>query len=787
MPNYDFTALSSVDFENLVRDLLQKELKVTLESFKNGRDRGIDLRYSPDTGRDLIIQCKHYASTPYRKFLADLRKKELPKVKRLHPARYILATSVGLTPDNKDALVELFAPYCTSRGDVYGRDDLNNLPGKFPDVERLHFKLWLTSVTVLEQVIHSSVFNQTAADLERIRRKINYYVQNESFFEASRILEKNHYCIIAGIPGIGKTTLAEILLVNYVSQGFEAISVTNDISEAFEIYKKSVKQVFYYDDFLGQTSIDEKLGKNEDKNLLRFIDLVRESKTARFILTTREHILNRAKDKYEKLAQSKFDIHQCVISLADYTRFDRAKILFNHVYFSGLPPAYKESLLDHKGYQKIIDHKNFNPRIIEWMTEHVADLEIKSGDYLSHFMSNLDDPTRLWEHAFENQLSDAARHLLLVLASLPKDVRLEDLEMAFDSHHNYSAQRYNLKTSPNDFTQALKELESNFVQVEQKNFDTLVRFHNPSVRDFLERRFAARLIEVAGLCESAMFYEQFVVLWNINTSQTQTGTSNSTPTLLSFISQRPETFLYGMLRTFQSGDYSLRVEYDPEENTTVTYSRRHLPMEARLQFAVSVSETLYKSESFKRADFLLRPMFDELLEILNSNSGDKVTLISLLKHLKGDRIHNGIKHGIIPPTLLVTAKNFLMQDLKTLNDFTHFIEFKRIFGEAVAGQDIRYMENQFQRFLNQEVEYYLTVETDPDSVLNFAEEVPVVGYGFNADVEDDVDRLKQYAESLEEEQREQNSGDQEYEYGYDGKGRLDTCYDVDSMFDALRE
>jgi hypothetical protein len=764
MSHYDFKALSSIDFENLVRDLLQKEFQVTLESFKSGRDRGIDLRYSPDTGRTLVVQCKHYAGTPYQKLLADLRKKELPKVDRLRPARYILATSVGLTPDNKDELARLFAPYCNS-GDVYGRDDLNNLLGKFPEVERQHFKLWLTSVPVLERVLHSAVFNQTAADLDRIQRKLRYYVQNESFFEANQLLEKEHYCIIAGIPGIGKTTLAEILLVSYISQGYEAVSVTNDISEAFEVYKKSDKQVFYYDDFLGQTSIEEKLGKNEDKNLLRFIDLVRESKTARFILTTREYILNRAKTKYEKLTQSNFDVHRCVISLADYTRFDRAKILFNHVYFSELPRAYIESLLDHKRYQKIIEHKNFNPRIIEWMTEYAAGQEIKSGIYVSHFIANLDDPTKLWEHAFENQLSDAARHLLLVLASLPKDVRLENLETAFHSHHKYSSQRHNLKTSPNDFTRALKELESNFVQVEKKNYDTLVSFHNPSVRDFLESRLAARPVEAAELCETAVFYEQFVVLWNVNPSLAQAEADSNTQTPLSFITQHPETFLHGMLRTFQSGDYSLRVEHDPKENITVTYSRRHLPLEARIRFALSVAEALYRREPFEEADFLLRPMFDELLEILSSNTGDKGTLLSLLDYLGGARISDGIKRGIIPPNLLAAAKNFLMQDLKTLDDFTHFIEFRHKFGDVLMEQDIRYMGEQFNRFLLEEVEYYLTEETNPGFILGFAEELPVVAYAFNADVEDDVDHLKGYAESLEEEQSERDGSDQDYEYG----------------------
>jgi hypothetical protein len=41
---YDFTTLSPDDFENLVADLLSREWGRRLESFKPGKDRGIDLR-----------------------------------------------------------------------------------------------------------------------------------------------------------------------------------------------------------------------------------------------------------------------------------------------------------------------------------------------------------------------------------------------------------------------------------------------------------------------------------------------------------------------------------------------------------------------------------------------------------------------------------------------------------------------------------------------------------------------------------------------------------------------
>lgn len=98
MPNYDFLNLSPIDFEELTRDLLQKFYKVDFESFTNGRVRGIDLRYSIDINNNLILQCKRY------KKYSDLKstlKREVCKIQNLDINRYILVTSLGLTPSNK--------------------------------------------------------------------------------------------------------------------------------------------------------------------------------------------------------------------------------------------------------------------------------------------------------------------------------------------------------------------------------------------------------------------------------------------------------------------------------------------------------------------------------------------------------------------------------------------------------------------------------------------------------------------------------------------------------------
>lgn len=258
MPNHDFRTLSPEEFERLTLDLLQREWNVKLESFKAGRDRGIDLRYStPSNHHKIVVQCKRYEPSALSLLKRDLIQKELPKVKALSPVRYVLATSVGMNPDDKREILDHFIPFCQGPHDILARDDLNGLLGRYPEIEQRHVKLWLSGVPMLERLLHADVFNLTAATVDAVREELSRIVIHEGVVQARQVLEKNHHVIIVGIPGIGKTTAARLLLAEHLHEGDEAVCVTGDIAEAWSVITKAMhdgerRLVIYYDDFLGR-------------------------------------------------------------------------------------------------------------------------------------------------------------------------------------------------------------------------------------------------------------------------------------------------------------------------------------------------------------------------------------------------------------------------------------------------------------------------------------------------------------------------------------------------------
>ena len=60
MLDYDFKILQPSEFECFSRDLLQAREDIFIESFADGRDKGIDLRFAYNKDKTCIVQCKRY-------------------------------------------------------------------------------------------------------------------------------------------------------------------------------------------------------------------------------------------------------------------------------------------------------------------------------------------------------------------------------------------------------------------------------------------------------------------------------------------------------------------------------------------------------------------------------------------------------------------------------------------------------------------------------------------------------------------------------------------------------
>jgi hypothetical protein len=760
MAEYDFKSLSSQDFALLARDLLQIELKVRLESFSPGPDSGIDFRHRQQ-GINLIVQCKHYAESGFNALTSILRRKERPKIDGLSPTRYVLATSVPMTPNRKDEIQQILRPHCAVPSDIYGREDLNNLLGLHAQIERKHFKLWLTSEPVLHRVLNAGIFSDSEAYLDRVRLRLSRYVENPSFQRALSLLDKSHYCIVAGIPGIGKTTLAQVLLAYLVDrQGFEAFRIAHDLDEIRPIKNTKAKQVFYFDDFLGKTGLD-KLRKNEDQRLVDLIEEVASNQNWRFILTTREYILNAAKLTYEAFSHPPVDFTPCVIKLDDYTRPVRARILYNHIYFSDLPRVHKLALLQNKAYNGILGHRNYNPRVVEYMTDARHASSVNPSLYASEFTQSLEHPARIWDHAFRHQISEAARHLLLVLHSLPDEVLLTDLQQAFWTFYLFRQKRFGFSTSSEDWNNALKELDGNFVMTHRVGRDIVISLHNPSIRDFLEDFLSSSDSDVWDLIQGAHFYEQYARLWNGRRGKRYSG-----------VDRHREAFLR-QLEANIFGPSATAIRTVDSNGQAIGFRHWEPSHELRAQFALRIAEE-FKTPA---GEALLASVVGALERRWGRGEADREDLARLIDSLT--------KHGVTrEDKAFKAARQCLCTAIEEIDHFRAIALFVDGYPEQFAPSEISALREKFLEFATGYVNDL--GNDDPESYRQIASDLEFIGWKLDADVSELAESLENWAADIEAER-----GSKREEEGDDDDERWEPSpaegNDVDGMFEGLRE
>src|SRR6185437_5639805 len=163
----------------------------------------------------------------------------------------------------------LFHPYIRSASDIIGNETLNDWLGEFPDIERKNFKLWMSSINIIESILRRSIYGRSEYYSEEIRSKLSFFVPTRNLTNALKILRENKVLIVSGEPGIGKSTLSDMICLTFLQDGYNLFKIEN-ISEVEDVLSSSIseKQLFFFDDFLGSVNLELTLsGANSDTKL----------------------------------------------------------------------------------------------------------------------------------------------------------------------------------------------------------------------------------------------------------------------------------------------------------------------------------------------------------------------------------------------------------------------------------------------------------------------------------------------------------------------------------------
>lgn len=485
---YDFSKLNDREFEALGASILENILAKRVEIFKSGRDGGVDGRFWIGKTKEGIVQCKHYTATPYNTLISKLKSEELAKVKKLKPAKYIFITSKKLSRHNKQEIKAIFHPFILNESDIYGYEDLNTFLSKKEnqDIVERNYKLWITSTSVLDLIYNNAIKGRSESTIREIEENAYKYALTENHKKGLAILEESNVVIMTGEPGIGKTTLADNLALYYTAKGYEFCDIEESISEAESVFRESEKKkiLFYCDDFLGSNLYDA-ISNKKDSHIVKFINRVSKDNSKKFILTSRTNILNKAYSLSHKFQNGKIRDNEFLLRVENLTSIDKAQILYNHIFHSNLDEVYIDKIYTNKRYNEIIKHRNFNPRIIEFVTDSIKISKIKPDDYWDYIKQNLEEPEDIWADYFQNQTDDSVRALVYLTVYNNGKISEEVLRNAYNSFLRIHP--VNLGDQSDKSFEAVRKLATksllNRNRIDKNKYEYVL--FNPSIADFI--------------------------------------------------------------------------------------------------------------------------------------------------------------------------------------------------------------------------------------------------------------------------------------------------------------
>lgn len=672
MADYDFSTLNSSDLEELVCDLLNLDQPVgsviKYKTFKDGKDKGIDILYSTEANvYDHVGQVKHYYRTGYDGLYQVLKNTELKNVNSLKPNKYIVATSVDLNVDSTEAIKSLFSPYIKNLNDIYGKKDLNRLIEKNEEILSTHYKLWLSDFSILTKILNSHLqFRSSDFIKHELNKRIRIYVKTALFDETRKALEKNKFVIITGNPGVGKTTLAEMLIYEYIANEYNLTYIIDDIREAEQfLVPDNSKQIIYFDDFLGSTEVEINKAKGSESRLLSLLRRVSNYENKYVVLTTRNHLFNAAINSSEKLDIFNIKTKRSLFELNEYDFELKKQLLNNHIEDSDLRQNLKDVLLNNEIQNFISNHINFTPRNVEFICDNIRVQQFNPEEFKQFIITNFDNQEIIWAHAYTEQINEDARLFLHTLLSFGNSANINELEEAFLARVQYEVEKNNKKLEMYAFRNALKNLDGGFIIIKNS---IEVHFVNPSIIDFLMSYIRKDIEEVKRIAESVKFVSQLTErLFSLGSEASN---------------KMPESLEKRLLADYQSFISNSNTDFDLIQLALVIY--KYIENIDREEVICEIIDAITEWEALHE-DYSLNLHFKEFMLSVKDNENINSVLQERIEEIVSElfRGKNDINEAIDLLEELIKSFDVDFDKLDTTNITDHFDD---LFSEHIANE-----------------------------------------------------------------------------------------------------
>lgn len=368
----------------------------------------------------------------------------------------------------------------------------------------------MDSTGILEDVLNDDIFVDCEVLLSDIETQKSLFVPTQPYYEALKCLEKQKTLFIIGDPGVGKTMTSKMLVLNFAAQGYRVRYVTN--SADLSALKKSLsmdkerREIILVDDCLGQAYFSMK--ENQENELLSLIKYVNMSKSKLLILNSRVTIYKETQKRKPDLIRSfenkEYDIF--VLNMSNMTAIDKAKILYNHLKAKNLPAEYYSDIRKDKRYLDIVNHDNYNPRLIEYISLPTRYELIQPDAYFEYVIKSLNNPWDIWNDEYEYRIQKVDRILVMETYSF-SDYEV-DIDLVREGFERKISEDDTIDKTINQFESAIERLNGSLIKVVDYKGKKCLTVANPSINDYLRGRLKLNNYERNYLIERAFHYYQ---------------------------------------------------------------------------------------------------------------------------------------------------------------------------------------------------------------------------------------------------------------------------------------
>lgn len=499
----NFYNLSAPDFVELSRDILEKIIGIEIQVTDGVNDRGADIR-DRMIQPEVAAQVKHYMDSSVSQLMASIRK-EVEKVSDLKPRQYYLFVSKDLTEARIREIIELYSGCISIKEEnifTLSRLDYILQQPEYHKVLEKYNALWNFSIDILDSVVHRNVLFDSKEMLHQATDFKNF-VRTETYRQCLEYLDERNIVLLQGNPGSGKTITSKMAALDFHMRGYRVLYSSDGSAKELKkmIHMDDSKELILLDDFLGQIYYSMDLGILKEMGTI--ITYVQRNKNKCLILNSRMTICREALARYGEL-KLLFSNIPCVDT--DWlTEHEKAQIFKNYLLlYEKEKIGIIKYIVDNKRYFYIIEHRNFNPRVIQYMYR-LNERNLNPKGFYDGLMTMLDHPDEIWKDEFENRLGPEDRIFLLTLYSLSNSqVAYEVLEECFYARILNIA---GIDKTVNQMVRVLERLKKSMVEeiISDKRY---VKAINPSVNDFLNDYIKKSSFEKRQIIQSAVYFDQ---------------------------------------------------------------------------------------------------------------------------------------------------------------------------------------------------------------------------------------------------------------------------------------